>query len=52
MYLFKSCDNLVTFLVSQLFVADNSAIDEVRVELVLTNSFNVVFPIVAAVDKL
>ena len=49
---FTSCDKLSTSLVSQVFVADNSTMDEVRVELVLTNSSNVVFPVVAAVARL
>ena len=52
LYLFTSCDNLATSLVSWVFVAANSAMDEVRVELVLTNSSNAVFPVVAAVTRL
>ena len=52
LYLFTSCDKISTSLVRLVFVAANSAMDEVRVELVLTNSSNVVFPVVAAVARL
>ena len=51
LYLFTSCDKFSTSLVSWVFVAANSVMDEVRVELVLTNSSNVVLPAVATMVK-
>ena len=52
LYMFTSWYKLETSLVSRVFVAVNSTMDEVRVELALTNSFNVDFPVVAAVASL
>ena len=46
------CNKLTTSLVSWVFVVANSVMDEVRVELVFTNSSNVVFRVVAAVARL
>ena len=52
LYFFTSCDKLATSFVSRVIVTANSAMDQVRLELVLTNSSNFVFPIVSAVARL
>ena len=52
LYLFTSWDKLATSLVSRVFIAVNSVMDKVRVELSLTNPYNLAFHVVAAVARL
>ena len=52
LYLFTSCYKLAISLVSRVFVAANSEMGEVRVELVLTNSSIVVIPVDAVAARL
>ena len=52
LYLFTSCDKLATSLVSRVFVAANSVMDDVRGGICLDLFTHVVLPVVTTVSRL